>query len=766
MAGKLIVGSIIAAPVALALAITGLTATAGSVMVVTQPMQDDTSTVCVNMTIGNIPVDGLSDTAAANAVLITQTAMRKGLGREGAAIAIMAGLTESGLNPGDRGDNHSIAPQHNWSMGIYQTKLRYQMPEEWKKPGGGTLPDNDVNATARAMAKALDPQWQADWFTDRMVNAHALKNFKWRDAARFKDKPWLVAQYIENSAFKNGSNYRKTWNGERGYSLTPLQIVDTILAAGVDGSESAMYTTLTEAFPNLEIDTATDTFIIPNPNNTALSTNGYPVIGARARPSLLTRTSTANVRVPVAAWAKTVFNDLFTRWNTNPTLGSGRLNLSTAVINGHDTKSRASDGTPTAFASGTAVRIAPRNGKAWVATAEEQAAIESLVDQMGALIEWGGVSDPGTFTITANIGPDALDDWHATFNALGNPPYFVVGDSIGRSITRALEEKVSNLSVDAADGRGIYDGITILKKNTHAQAANTWIVELGTNNSDNPDKIREYVTTVMSAAGNRPVYWVNAYRPATHTLGSTLANNATLAELARTTKNLTIVDWYTAAAANPAWFAAETDQIHPNEDGKAALIDLVYAAITGNGNAVGATSVLCGQGNGMVANTDFVLASSGVKVIEGQITDNISTAIPRAYNAVTRARSFVGNPPCQEANCFHQCGQLSARVWGRNHSNYQNAKLQWEASIALGIATQSRNSDGTVNDAAFSIPIGALVYWYDVSKDGHVATYIGGGRVVTNYDGPKGYGVYEMNLDEMYSGYSGWALPIWQHNGT
>ncbi len=742
--------------------------------------QQQSDEFCINYDVGQgVPVNGLGEIAAANATLIVQEALSRGLGKEGAAIAIMAGLTESGLNPGERGDNHSEPPA-DWSMGIFQTKLWYQAREAWEKPGGGYYPKSDSASIERARALALDPKWQVGWFMDRLSGDHpstkSLRNYRWRTASPYKNKPWLVAQKIERSAFADGRNYRATWQGKTGYP-TPMEIVETIVQSGVaidpdqGTSDSATrFTNISRPFPELEID-ANNNFVIPGPNNAALSPNGYPVLPNR--PYWLATVTSQNAKdFTVAKWSRTVFEDLVNRWNADSTLSrSYPIEGTNSDIRGYEPRK---SGMPaTDFNSGTAVSINPRllkaNGGMGPLTDTEIQSIEKILRDMGGTLAWGGPNNAfgaGYFYVPAGIGPKNIEGWATNATSLGSPPYFVIGDSIANGMKRLFESSFPELTVDAVDGRKTAAGISKLRRSLAAKNANTWIVMLGTNDGPNPSIFAEYVDQVMNRAGDKTVFWVNAYRPASNSLGVASQNNEALREAKKRHQNLIIVDWASPAVTNPQWFEDDPMKLHPNGDGEQALLNLIKSRASGNGSTtLGGLSSLCGNGTGEFAQSEFVIGGDPT----GVITTNTEYSILKGDRAANRAKGFVGNPPssCSNRYCVRNCGHLSARAWGMSHSGYATAKLQWEQTAREGgLMPAIDPKTGEKNLEAYRIPIGALLYW-DTPCNGcsldtdHVATYIGNGLVMSNYKGEYGDGVYAVPFEGFagYGPYLGWGFP-------
>ena len=127
------------------------------------------------------PIAGISEVAAANGRVVPAVSVARG-GDRAALIALMTGLTESGLrvlaNPNDRAGNayahEGVGSDHD-SLGIFQ-----QRPS-W---GGAAQRMEPVASTNIFLNRLLSmPDWQAV-------------------------PPWQAAQWVQASAFADGSNYR------------------------------------------------------------------------------------------------------------------------------------------------------------------------------------------------------------------------------------------------------------------------------------------------------------------------------------------------------------------------------------------------------------------------------------------------------------------------------------------------------------------------------------------------------------------------------
>lgn len=128
---------------------------------------------------------------------------------------------------------------------------------------------------------------------------------------------------------------------------------------------------------------------------------------------------------------------------------------------------------------------------------------------------------------------------------------------------------------------------------------------------------------------------------------------------------------------------------------------------------------------------------------------------PNTDMAMARAIAAIGNAAavCSDGECYNLCDHVAGDIWGYEvASGYPTARLHWEAMVKQGIA---KKGDKTP-------PLGALLFW-DSGEYGHVATYIGNGRVVTNFvlNGKRNLFVVDADWYERNGrAYLGWADPI------
>lgn len=128
---------------------------------------------------------------------------------------------------------------------------------------------------------------------------------------------------------------------------------------------------------------------------------------------------------------------------------------------------------------------------------------------------------------------------------------------------------------------------------------------------------------------------------------------------------------------------------------------------------------------------------------------------PNTDMVMARAIAAIGNAQnvCTDGQCYNLCDHVAGDLWGYEvASGYATARLHWETMVAKGIA---KKGDRTP-------PLGALLFW-DSGEFGHVATYIGNGKVVSNFvlNGEKNIFVVDADwYESVGTGYLGWADPI------
>ncbi len=119
------------------------------------------------------------------------------------------------------------------------------------------------------------------------------------------------------------------------------------------------------------------------------------------------------------------------------------------------------------------------------------------------------------------------------------------------------------------------------------------------------------------------------------------------------------------------------------------------------------------------------------------------TAKQAAARLVSWARSGMGG--------YHnQCLRLADDAYGATGGRTTTALAQWSRAQAAGVA----------HPGSKDIPVGAQMFWRTSHPAGHIATYVGNGKVVSNVPGGA---VELMDWQEIneWGPYLGWANPYY-----
>ena len=147
------------------------------------------------------------------------------------------------------------------------------------------------------------------------------------------------------------------------------------------------------------------------------------------------------------------------------------------------------------------------------------------------------------------------------------------GDSVMLDAATDLKELYPKVVVDGDVGRQLYASepyIEELKKQNLLK--DTVLIGLGTNGAFSESQF----DSIMSALGDRKVYWVNVRVPTKRWQNDV---NALLAQMAKKYDNLTLIDWYDYSNSHNDWFY--DDQVHPNLEGMKHYIHLVSETLLG-----------------------------------------------------------------------------------------------------------------------------------------------------------------------------------------
>lgn len=175
------------------------------------------------------------------------------------------------------------------------------------------------------------------------------------------------------------------------------------------------------------------------------------------------------------------------------------------------------------------------------------------------------------------------------------------GDSVMLDAATDLKEVYPHVVVDGDVGRQLYASepyIEELKKQNLLK--DTVLIGLGTNGAFTEAQF----DTIMSALGDRKVYWVNVRVPTKRWQNDV---NAMLADMEKKYDNLTLIDWYDYSNGHSDWFY--DDQVHPNPEGMKHYIHLVSETMLGKSKTDTKTTKDTTNGN---SNTDVSVSESTI----------------------------------------------------------------------------------------------------------------------------------------------------------
>lgn len=194
-----------------------------------------------------------------------------------------------------------------------------------------------------------------------------------------------------------------------------------------------------------------------------------------------------------------------------------------------------------------------------------------------------------------------------------------------------------------------------------------------------------------------------------------------------------------------------------------ALSDAQAAALTQPNNAQARQRLQVAQATYSAA----LRADAQARTAAGTITQ------PKwVERALARAQRALVEPPCDDNprdsmyGCDGMCAQLAARIFGQTNGLYRPGAKRWAYSMWLALAGGASKDVARIGSGReFTPPVGAMLFWYmGPNHPGHVAVYIGGGAIVTNYRDQRVVQMPAQRLVDEYSGYVGWAVPpvSWQ----
>ncbi|HAP77512.1 MAG TPA: hypothetical protein DCR14_15710 [Acidimicrobiaceae bacterium] len=138
------------------------------------------------------------------------------------------------------------------------------------------------------------------------------------------------------------------------------------------------------------------------------------------------------------------------------------------------------------------------------------------------------------------------------------------------------------IEVGTGAGGGPVSGMrTLFTLMANGANPDVWVIELGTNDVGQYATSDDYAALIDQVLDMLPpdaaVVWVNTFRATA--LDDTLVFNGLLVDRLEQRGNAVVADWYTSASA-PEQDILQSDNLHPNDNGKLALALLVIDAIS------------------------------------------------------------------------------------------------------------------------------------------------------------------------------------------
>ena len=382
--------------------------------------------------------------------------------------------------------------------------------------------------------------------------------------------------------------------------------------------------------------------------------------------------------------------------------------------------------------------------------------------------------------IQAGLSPDTAVEFDITGYAGEDdmlPGTYVLGDQLSVSLKDELEEQ--GIFVNAQAGRQLDDNIiSSALRSVDAQTRGTWVIELGTNNGSDAASVAEIegqmnkIRKLRNVDAPQTVYWITPNRPDEfEPFGSAKPYSDEIRRVALSQPWLRVLDWeqlVLASESSDKWFGQDGVQLVGK--GQEAMSDLILG-VAGTDDPLTTNSFAGCVAGGFsdeylpTGEAIWVKGERGKFKVDGPATEDASYWLP---GNLKRASNALVNAPCEDGKCWSLCAQLAARISGQAHSGQDSARSLWFAMKARGVKGQTFvANDGSDNGRAYSPPPGAMLFW-DIGESGHVATYVGDGDVIHNYDhnGDGKQDVVRTTADSINKSYGkggpqyyGWALP-------
>lgn len=146
-----------------------------------------------------------------------------------------------------------------------------------------------------------------------------------------------------------------------------------------------------------------------------------------------------------------------------------------------------------------------------------------------------------------------------------------IGDSVMLGASPALRTALPGVYIDAKVSRYVGAGLDIAKAmDAENRLGKVVLISLGTNGPITGYYEDETKALINYLGPDREIFWINTYAP---DLEWEKPNNDYLDKLAKDHKNITVIDWYSAASKHPEWLS--DDGVHPNDLGVENFAKLV-----------------------------------------------------------------------------------------------------------------------------------------------------------------------------------------------
>jgi peptidoglycan/LPS O-acetylase OafA/YrhL len=183
----------------------------------------------------------------------------------------------------------------------------------------------------------------------------------------------------------------------------------------------------------------------------------------------------------------------------------------------------------------------------------------------------GSVGSSSAGTSLAGMATERLPRAASGRASPGDRRVLLVGDSVVLAVYKAVAKKIGPVTVDAAIGRSVGEGVSVLRDRRATNSlGDVVIVDLGNNGRLTPDLFQ----AAMKAMASVPlVVWVNLTVPREWEG----PNNRAIANGVQQYPNARMVDWHSASTGNPDLFW--DDGYHPKGPGAKLFASLLAAEL-------------------------------------------------------------------------------------------------------------------------------------------------------------------------------------------